>query len=205
MLLFALERPVMPVDTARAPRRAAAGHHPGEKVTADQVHPLLTELAGAHDAEQVYAVHVDFVRHGRRICHARRPACGELPAGAACARRPGLSSNSGRLRRARPPIDLMIEHRYAGASDDKRVVDGTSSGAGCGDQSPAARSAAASAAAFAQTLPGSSALPSQRSSRWVFHTSRQSRLHANASPSSTKYCHHGSVAHSKRARAARPG
>jgi endonuclease-3 len=83
VLLFALQRPVMPVDTHvhRVARRLGII---GEKVTADQAHPLLTGLAGADDAAQVYAVHVDFVRHGRRICHARRPACGECPLASMC-------------------------------------------------------------------------------------------------------------------------
>ena len=83
VLLFALERPVMPVDTHvhRVARRLGII---GEKVGADQAHPLLTELAGPDDAEQVYAVHVGFVRHGRRICHARRPKCDVCPLAAMC-------------------------------------------------------------------------------------------------------------------------
>ncbi len=83
VLLFALGRPVMPVDTHvhRLARRLGII---GDKVTADQAHPLLTELAGADDPAQVYAVHVDFVRHGRRICHARRPACWECPLAPMC-------------------------------------------------------------------------------------------------------------------------
>jgi endonuclease-3 len=83
VLLFSLERPVMPVDTHvhRVARRLGVI---GDKVTAEQAHPLLTELAGAGDAPQIYAVHVDFVRHGRRICHARRPACGECPLAGIC-------------------------------------------------------------------------------------------------------------------------
>ncbi len=83
VLLFALGRPVMPVDTHvhRLARRLGII---GDKVTADQAHPLLTELAGADDPAQVYAVHVDFVRHGRRVCHARRPACGECPLAPMC-------------------------------------------------------------------------------------------------------------------------
>jgi endonuclease III len=83
VLLFSLGRPVMPVDTHvhRVARRLGVI---GEKVTADQAHPLLTELAGADDAEQVYAVHVDFVRHGRRVCRARRPACSECPLAPMC-------------------------------------------------------------------------------------------------------------------------
>jgi endonuclease-3 len=83
VLLFALQRPVMPVDTHvhRVARRLGIID---DKVTADQAHPLLTELAGPDDAAQVYAVHVDLVRHGRRICHARRPACGECPLASMC-------------------------------------------------------------------------------------------------------------------------
>ena len=83
VLLFALGRPVMPVDTHvhRVARRLGIID---AKVTAEQAHPLLTRLAGPDDAAQVYAVHVDFVRHGRRICHARRPACGECPLARMC-------------------------------------------------------------------------------------------------------------------------
>jgi len=82
VLLFALGRPVMPVDThvhrlARRLDLIDAG------VTAEQAHPLLTELAGP-DAAQIYAAHVDLVRHGRRVCHARRPRCGECPLGGVC-------------------------------------------------------------------------------------------------------------------------
>jgi endonuclease-3 len=83
VLLFSLGRPVMPVDTHvhRVARRLGVI---GAKVTAEQAHPLLTEFAGAGDAAQIYAVHVDFVRHGRRICHARRPACDECPLAGMC-------------------------------------------------------------------------------------------------------------------------
>jgi endonuclease-3 len=82
VLLFSLGRPVMPVDTHvyRVARRLGiiAG-----TVTAERAHPILTELAGP-DAAQVYAVHVDFVRHGRRVCHARRPRCDECPLAGLC-------------------------------------------------------------------------------------------------------------------------
>ena len=83
VLLFALGRPVMPVDTHvhRVSRRL--GIIDG-RVTAEQAHPLLTELVGPDDPAQVYAVHVDLVRHGRRVCHARRPACGVCAVAALC-------------------------------------------------------------------------------------------------------------------------
>ncbi len=83
VLLFSLGRPVMPVDTHvhRVARRLGIIT---AKVTAEQAHPLLTQMAGPDDAAQIYAVHVDFVRHGRRLCHARRPACGECPLAGMC-------------------------------------------------------------------------------------------------------------------------
>ncbi|MEE4276292.1 MAG: endonuclease III, partial [Thermoleophilia bacterium] len=52
-------------------------------VTAEQAHPLLTALAGPEPA-QIYAAHVDLVRHGRRVCHARRPRCGECVLAGLC-------------------------------------------------------------------------------------------------------------------------
>jgi len=82
VLLFALERPVMPVDTHvhRVARRLGVI---AAKTTAEQAHPELTALAGPK-AEDVYAAHVDLVRHGRRVCHARRPACGQCPLAGLC-------------------------------------------------------------------------------------------------------------------------
>lgn len=82
VLLFALRRPVMPVDT-HVHRVAHRLKLIDAKVSAERAHPLLTELAGP-DAAQVYAVHVDFVRHGRRVCHARRPECGICPLASLC-------------------------------------------------------------------------------------------------------------------------
>jgi endonuclease-3 len=82
VLLFSLGRPVMPVDTHvhRLARRLGLID---EGVTAEQAHPLLTGLAGPEPA-QIYAAHVDLVRHGRRVCHARRPRCGECVLAGLC-------------------------------------------------------------------------------------------------------------------------
>jgi endonuclease III len=82
VLLFALERPVMPVDT-HVHRVALRLGILDTGVTAERAHPILTELAGP-DAADIYATHVDFVRHGRRICHARRPECGVCPLARLC-------------------------------------------------------------------------------------------------------------------------
>ena len=82
VLLFSLSRPLMPVDTHvhRVARRLGIID---DRVTAAQAHPL-TGLAGPHDAAQIYAVHVDFVRHGRR----GRPAAGlTAPSARLCPRR----------------------------------------------------------------------------------------------------------------------
>ena len=82
VLLFSLGRPVMPVDTHvhRLARRLGLVD---DGVSAEQAHPLLTALAGPQPG-QIYAAHVDLVRHGRRVCHARRPRCGECVLAGLC-------------------------------------------------------------------------------------------------------------------------
>lgn len=82
VLLFSLGRPVMPVDTHvhRVARRLALIP---KTVTAEQAHPLLTEMVG-HDPGQMYAAHVALVRHGRRVCRARRPRCEACPLAGLC-------------------------------------------------------------------------------------------------------------------------
>ncbi|HJW76153.1 MAG TPA: hypothetical protein VJ787_10875, partial [Thermoleophilia bacterium] len=49
--------------------------------SAEDAHAVLTALAGPKD---VYALHVNLVRHGRSICHARRPECPRCPLEAIC-------------------------------------------------------------------------------------------------------------------------
>lgn len=80
VLMFSLGRPVMPVDTHvhRVARRLGLI---GPKVSAEAAHPVLTDLAGPKD---VYAAHVNMVLHGRRVCHARRPACGTCALAGIC-------------------------------------------------------------------------------------------------------------------------
>ena len=83
VLLFSLGRPVMPVDTHVYRLARRLGLIPGT-VSVEQAHPTLTAMAGASDPGQIYAAHVDLVRHGRRVCHARRPRCGECPLAGLC-------------------------------------------------------------------------------------------------------------------------
>jgi len=71
VLLFALKRPVLPVDThvRRVSRRLGLI---GPKTSAEKAHDVLAEMVP--DA-LVYAFHVLLIEHGRRICRARRPDC----------------------------------------------------------------------------------------------------------------------------------
>ena len=82
VLLFALGRPVVPVDTHvhRVARRLGLIER---EVDAERAHALMTALGG-DDARDAYALHVGLVRHGRRVCHARRPECGMCPLAPMC-------------------------------------------------------------------------------------------------------------------------
>jgi len=74
VLMFALGRPVLPVDThvhRVATRLGLIG-----KCSADAAHDLLGEML---PADRVYSFHVNMVAHGRRVCHARGPECHPEP------------------------------------------------------------------------------------------------------------------------------
>jgi endonuclease-3 len=71
VLLFNLGRPVMPVDT-HVYRVAGRLGLIGPGVSAEQAHLLLAQLT---PPAWVYALHVNLIRHGRRVCLARRPHC----------------------------------------------------------------------------------------------------------------------------------
>jgi len=75
VLLFSLGRPALPVDThvERVSKRLALIP---EKATADQAHTLLEALV---DPADYYPFHMLLIKHGRRTCAARRPACERCP------------------------------------------------------------------------------------------------------------------------------
>jgi endonuclease-3 len=75
VLLFSLDVPVMPVDThvGRVARRLGLI---AERMADGPAHAALTELVP--DGRMLEA-HLLFITHGRRICVARRPRCGECP------------------------------------------------------------------------------------------------------------------------------
>ncbi|MCZ7674346.1 MAG: endonuclease III [Chloroflexi bacterium] len=71
ILLFAFNRPAFPVDTHvhRVSKRLGLI---GPKVTADKAHDLLESV---NRPETYYAMHLNFIQHGREICTARNPKC----------------------------------------------------------------------------------------------------------------------------------
>ena len=75
VLLFAYDRPEMPVDT-HVYRVASRLDLIRPRASFEEAHDVLRE---AVDPAEVFELHVNLIRHGRRICSARNPACRECP------------------------------------------------------------------------------------------------------------------------------
>ena len=75
VLLFSLGIPAFPVDTHIYRVSGRIGLRP-EKVTVEQAHPYL---AGLFPKDEYYEAHLNLIRLGREICHARKPECAECP------------------------------------------------------------------------------------------------------------------------------
>ena len=75
VLMFALGRPALPVDT-HVYRVAQRLGLIGPKASADAAHALLETLVQPRDT---YAFHVALIKHGRHTCTARAPACADCP------------------------------------------------------------------------------------------------------------------------------
>ena len=80
VLLFAFGRPALPVDT-----------HVFRVASRLGLLPPRTDVVRAHDLleaslrpEEVYPFHVELIRHGREVCHARRPTCEACPLSDVC-------------------------------------------------------------------------------------------------------------------------
>jgi endonuclease III len=71
VLMFGMGRPVLAVDTHVRRVSIRLGLIPN--ATLDAAHDLLAEIVAS---DIVYEFHVNMVRHGREVCHARKPACG---------------------------------------------------------------------------------------------------------------------------------
>lgn len=82
VLLFALGLPAMPVDThvERVSRRLALIP---ERLDAARAHDALEALV---DPAAYYRFHMLLIKHGRRTCIARRPACERCPLAPECPR-----------------------------------------------------------------------------------------------------------------------
>jgi endonuclease III len=81
VLMFNLGRAVMPIDTHvyRISQRLGLI---GPKANVDQAHIIFAKMT---PPEWVYPLHVNLITHGRRTCHAHRPACSECPLYCECA------------------------------------------------------------------------------------------------------------------------
>jgi endonuclease-3 len=77
VLLFSLGRPAMPVDTHVHRVSLRLGLVP-PKTSPERTQIVLEALLG-DDADQVYAVHVEMISHGRQVCRALRPLCDICP------------------------------------------------------------------------------------------------------------------------------
>ena len=75
VLLFSFDRPEMPVDT-HVYRVASRLGLIQPRASFAEAHDVLL---AATDPADVFELHVNLIRHGRRICTARNPACEECP------------------------------------------------------------------------------------------------------------------------------
>lgn len=80
VLLFSLDRMAFPVDTHIYRVTGRIGLRP-EKMTVEQAHVHLEKL---FPPETYYAAHLNLIRLGREVCHARKPDCPTCPVRSLC-------------------------------------------------------------------------------------------------------------------------
>jgi endonuclease-3 len=80
VLLFALGRPVMPVDTHVLRLSRRLGLVPNSS-HAPECQQILQSLVSNH---RLYALHLNLIAQGRRICRARNPLCRECVLSSIC-------------------------------------------------------------------------------------------------------------------------
>ncbi len=93
VLMFALGRSALPVDTHVHRVAQRLGLVP-LKATAEQAHDILEGILAP---EMIFPFHILLIKHGRRLCKAQRPQCGECPLLEGCP--------SGRAISGPPPRD----------------------------------------------------------------------------------------------------
>ncbi len=75
VLMFALGRPALPVDTHVHRVAQRLGLVPA-RATAEKSHDILEGMLAP---DEVYPFHISLIRHGRRLCRALRPLCEQCP------------------------------------------------------------------------------------------------------------------------------
>lgn len=80
VLVFSLGMPAFPVDTHIYRVSGRLGLRP-PKMTVEQAHP---HLAALFLPEEYGAAHLNLIRLGREVCHARQPACARCPLREVC-------------------------------------------------------------------------------------------------------------------------
>lgn len=80
VLLFSLGKPAFPVDTHVHRVSGRLGLRP-EKMNAEKAHDHLADLL---PPESFYDMHLNLIRLGREICHARNPLCEQCPLNEHC-------------------------------------------------------------------------------------------------------------------------
>jgi endonuclease-3 len=80
VMAFSLRMPAFPVDTHihRVSKRLG---FISQKTSADDAHPLMEAIV---PPDQRFDFHVLLITHGRRVCKAQRPLCGECPLAVEC-------------------------------------------------------------------------------------------------------------------------
>jgi endonuclease III len=80
VLQFALNKPAFPVDTHIYRVTGRLGVRPAN-FNLEQTHDLMEELV---DPMEFYAGHLNLIRLGREVCHARKPSCPSCPVKQLC-------------------------------------------------------------------------------------------------------------------------
>jgi len=93
VLQFSLGKPAFPVDTHVYRVTGRIGIRP-EKMSADQAHNYLEDLL---PEETYFPAHLNIIRLGREICHARKPDCEQCPLNGMCDFYEEIRSNQSQL------------------------------------------------------------------------------------------------------------
>jgi endonuclease-3 len=91
VLQFALGRAAFPVDTHIYRVSGRIGLRP-MRMTVEQAHPHLASL---FEPDMYYSAHLNLIRLGREVCHARKPDCPSCPVRSLCDLEPKTKASPG--------------------------------------------------------------------------------------------------------------